>query len=90
MEGLLLQTLTIAYASVSVIFIIGYWPTIRDLYNKKPSASASSYGIWSIAAIITFLYSLFVLPDLLFRIISGLNLGFILIILIMSLNLKKQ
>ena len=35
MKEILLQLLTIAYASVGIIAFIGYWPTIKDLYKYK-------------------------------------------------------
>jgi len=70
----LLQILIIAYACAGVVATIGYWPTIKDLYfHRKKSANTSSYIIWTLCSGITFLYSLFILPDLLFRIVSGLN-----------------
>jgi hypothetical protein len=91
MANLLLQILIIAYASVSVIATLGYLPTIKDLYfHKKMSVNTSSYRIWTISSCITFLYSLFILPDLLFRIVSGLNFASCILILILSLGLKNR
>jgi len=88
MSGILLQALIVAYASVGVITIIAYWPTIKDLYHKKPSANMSSYVLWTAASGIAFLYSLFILPDLLFRIVSGLNFGASALVLLLSINLR--
>ncbi|MFA6089167.1 MAG: hypothetical protein WC755_04850 [Candidatus Woesearchaeota archaeon] len=74
MINLLFEILIFAYACVGIVTSIGYIPTIKDLWvNKKKSANISSYIIWIITTGITFLYSLFVLPDMLFRIASGLN-----------------
>ena len=64
MKDLLLQLLIIAYASVGVIYFIAYLPTIRDLYNKKPSANILSYVLWTGATGIALLYSIFILPDI--------------------------
>ena len=89
MSELLLQALIIAYASVSVINFIAYWPTIKDLYYyKKPSANINSYILWTATSGIAFLYSLFILQDLLFRIVSGLGFGSCALVLILSVNLK--
>lgn len=71
MEEILKQLLILAYASVGVIGIVAYWPTIRDLCNNKPSANISSYIIWVATNFVTFLYALFVLDDLPVRIVSG-------------------
>ncbi|MEK6969904.1 MAG: hypothetical protein AABW48_05745 [Nanoarchaeota archaeon] len=76
MEKLGLQILIFAYASVNIIGIVGYLPTIKDLWvNKKMSANTNSYFIWTVSSAITFLYSLLVLPDFWFRIVSGLSFG---------------
>ncbi len=89
MKELLLQALIVAYASVAVISLIAYWPTIKDLYHhKKPSANITSYKLWTAASGIAFLYSLFILPDLLFRIVSGLNFFACALVLLLSINLK--
>ena len=90
MEELLLHVLIIAYASVGVIGIIAYWPTIKDLYYKKPSANINSYALWTATSGIAFLYSLFILPDLLFRIVSGLNFGACALVLLLSINLRNR
>lgn len=89
MKELLLQILIVAYACVAVINIIAYWPTIRDLYyHKKPSANIASYILWTTVSGITFLYSIFVLPDLLFRMVSALGLTANLLVLLLSINLR--
>lgn len=86
--NVLLQILILAYASVGVIYAIGYLPTIKDLYNKKKSANISSYIIWTFGTGTAFLYSLFILPDFLFRLVSGLNLLACVIILVLSIKVK--
>lgn len=91
MKEILLQLLILAYASVAVIEIIAYWPTIRDLHHhKKQSANITSFALWTFTTGIAFLYSLFILPDFLFRLVSGLNFGACFVILILAINLKKN
>ena len=84
---ILTKILKIAYACVGVVGLIAYLPTIKDLYwHEKPSANTTSYIIWTVTSGITFLYSLFVLPDLLFRVVSGTNFGAIVLILILRVT----
>ena len=91
MAEILLQILIFAYASVAVVATIGYIPTIKDLwFHKKMSANISSYIIWTACSGIAFLYSLFILPDLLFRIVSGLNFASCALILLLSIALKYR
>lgn len=74
MTELFLQILIFAYAGVGVAAIIGYIPTIFDLLiRKKKNANINSYIIWTMTTGISLLYSLFILPDLLFRIVSAFN-----------------
>ena len=82
--------LIFAYAATAVIAVIGYWPTIRDLYKKKPSANIASYILWTVDTGSVFLYSRFVVTDLLFQIVSGFNFACCVIILAMSIGLKKR
>jgi len=89
--NILLQALIVAYACTGIIATIGYWPTIKDLYHyKKQSANVNSYIIWTLSAMITFLYALFILQDLLVRIVTGLNFASCFLILILSINLKNK
>ena len=86
----LLELLVFAYAATAIIAVVGYWPTIKDLYHRKPSANISSYIIWTIDTGIVFMYSLFVVPDFLFQIVSGFNFACCIIILVMSIGLKNK
>ncbi|HTY43892.1 MAG TPA: hypothetical protein VMC80_01485 [Patescibacteria group bacterium] len=89
MTELLFQVIIIAYALVGIVEIIGYIPTIKDLwYKKKKSANVNSYFIWTGCSVVSFLYSMFILPDLLFRIVSGITLICCAVILFLSLILK--
>lgn len=90
MKEILLHTLIIAYGGVGIIGVIAYWPTIKDLYHyKKSSANVASYVLWTTTSGIAFLYSLFILPDLLFRIVSGVNFVACILVLFLSINLKN-
>jgi len=90
-EQILLQTLIIAYGATGIVSIIAYWPTIKDLYyHQKPSANIPSYVLWTATGGIAFLYSVFILPDLLFIIVSGLGFLACLIVLLLSLGLKNR
>lgn len=90
MRELLLNVLIIVYASVAVIGLIAYWPTIKDLYRKKPSANINSYMMWTVTSGIGFLYTLFILSDLLLRIVSGLYLGANALVLLLSIKLRHR
>ena len=91
MEELFLQILVIAYGATGVVGLVGYWPTIRDLYHhKKPSANISSFIVWSSTVGIGFLYAIFILQDTLFRIVSGINFFACLTVLILSIQLKRK
>ncbi len=90
MKDLLLQLITVSYASVGLIGIAAYLPTIKDLHiHKKASANISSYRLWTITTFISFLYSSFILSDLLFSIVSGMNFVFCSSILILTIRLKN-
>jgi hypothetical protein len=90
-EGLLLQVLITAYAGAGIIGAAAYWPTIKDLYyHKKLSANVSTYKVWTATSGIAFLYSLFILPDLFFRIASGVGFALCALILFLSIRLKKM
>ncbi len=86
-----MQTIiSILYGATGVVATIGYFPTIRDLLRKKKSSNDLSYLIWALCSFIVFLYSLFVLPDLLFILVSGLNFLCCTLILILGLRLKRK
>jgi hypothetical protein len=91
MKDLLFDSISMAYAATGFVSLIGYWPTIKDLYHhKKPSANISSYILWSATAGIGFLYAIFVLPDLPLRFVYGVNFFACLTVLILSLRLLKK
>lgn len=82
MKELFLEGLSICYAFAGIICCFAYFPTIKDLYlHKKANANTTTYILWTITAFITLLYSFFILPDILFRIISTANFVFCALIL---------
>lgn len=90
MKELFLHGLTVAYVFAGVICCVAYLPTIKDLYfHKKASANTTTYILWTITAFITLLYSFFVLPDLLFRIISAANFIACALVLVLSTTTAK-
>lgn len=94
MHDIFVRIITLAYGAMVVVEIFAYWPTIHDLWlHKKPSANLYSYVLWTIATGISFLYSIFVLPDFLFRVISGVlfaaNAVVILLVLRLYVDDKK-
>ena len=84
------QIIIILYASIGIIDIIAYYSTIKDLYMKRPSANINSYLVWTITTGITFLYRLFILPDFLFRIVSGIHFILSFTILFLRIKIKKK
>lgn len=91
MNDLPIQILKISYAGIGILALIGYWPTIKDLYyNKVPSANLSSYIIWTICSGTAFLYSIFVLQDILFRFVSGTGFLACTVILVLILSLRNK
>ncbi len=87
----LIVIISFAYIISGVVDLIAFLPTIKDLYySKKESANILSYIIWTSVGFVSLLYSLFVLKDLFFRIVSAINFSACLTILILSIRLKKQ
>jgi len=89
MQELIIKLLAVAYGGVGIVNLIAYWPTIKDLFNKKPSANIPSYFLWTVTSGITLFYSLFVLNDLLFRLVSGVNFVCCALILFLCIRMKK-
>lgn len=88
MKELFLEGLSISYAFAGFVCCIAYFPTIRDLYfDKKTNVNTTTYFLWTITALITLLYSFYILSDVLVRIISIAN--FVLCAVILYLSLSK-
>lgn len=91
MQEFLLRILIIGYGATAIVDTVAYWPTIKDLWrHKKASANIQSFALWTLTTGITLLYSLFVLPDLLFRIVSGMIFFSNALILFLSIRLKRN
>ena len=90
MREIFTQILAVAYGGVGVVGIVAYWPTIKDLFNNKPSANIFSYFLWTLTSTVTLLYGLFVLRDLLFRLVSGLYFLANALIFILRLRIGKK
>lgn len=86
MESIFLKLLALAYAVVGIVSTIAYWPTIKDLLAHTRSANTSSYVLWTVTGGITFLYSIFILPDTLFRFVSGMAFLACAVILLLCLR----
>jgi hypothetical protein len=85
---LFLVIISFLYAGTGIVATIGYLPTIRDLLKGIQSANIPSYIIWTLCAFITFLYSLFVISDLLLEIVTGLNFISCALIWILAFRIK--
>jgi hypothetical protein len=91
MKEIMLQVLVAAYGLVGLIGLSAYWPTIKDLYrHKKPSANITSFVLWTVTSIISFLYATFVLKDVLVQSITGLNFVACATVVVLSIGLKKR
>lgn len=91
MQETLLKWLIILYTSTAFIDMLWYWPTIIDLWHhKKPSANIRSYMVWTITTFIWFMYSIFILPNLPFRIVTWVVFISNLTILVLSIRLNKR
>jgi hypothetical protein len=89
MQTTALTILTILYGIGGIATFIGFMPTIRDLWNKKPSANATTYWIWTTTTLITSLYGFFILDNLVFNLVINFQLFACVIILYMRLRLPK-
>jgi len=91
MQEILIKVLIICYGATAIVDIMAYLPTINDLwFHKKPSANIKSYILWTATAGTAFLYSLIVLQDLPFRLVSGTMFAANLLILILRIRLKMN
>jgi len=88
MEETLLYILTFVYSIGGVVTFIGFFPTMRDLWNKKPSANISTYIVWAITTFFTSLYGIFILKILVFIVVINLQLLATLIVLILRMRLN--
>jgi len=88
METNFITIITFLYAIGGAVSLIGYVPTIIDLWKKHPSANVHTYLIWCVTLFTTSLYGFFVLQNLIFNVFVNLQLFACLIILILRIRLK--
>ena len=89
MRQTFLTVLTVLYGASGIVTFAGFFPTIRDLWKREPSANAITYWTWTMTTFQTALYAMFVLRDLVFSVVINLQLAACLIILILRLRLPK-
>ena len=90
MRDILLYLLTLAYGGVSVLTLVAYYPTVRDLaHHKKPSANTSTYVLWSVTSAIGLLYAIFILYDKLFLVVALTNFLANMFVLVLRLRLPN-
>ena len=89
MKEAFLTALTVLFGLGGIVTFVGFFPTIRDLWNRKPSANAISYWAWGGTTLVTSLYGIFILHDLAFNIVINLQLLACIIVLVLRLRLPK-
>ncbi|HLD08012.1 MAG TPA: hypothetical protein VJB60_03025 [Candidatus Peribacterales bacterium] len=89
MQTLALTALTALYGASGIVTFLGFIPTIRDLWHRKPSANIATYWAWTTTTFITSLYGFFILHNLVFNIVINLQLLACVIVLILRLRLPK-
>ena len=82
--------LTFLYSIWWIVTFIWFIPTMKDLWNGKPSANITTYIIWFMTTFITSLYWIFILKNLVFNIVINLQLLACLIVLILAVKLKYK
>ncbi len=89
MNQIFITTLTVLYGAGGIITFAGFFPTIKDLWKKKPSANIITYLIWTTTTFLTALYAMLVLRDLVFSLVINLQLLACAIILILRWRLPR-
>ena len=89
MKQTFLTVLTVLYGAGGIVTFFGFFPTIKDLWLRKPSANSTTYIVWSLTTFITSLYGLCVLQNLLFNVVINLQLVACVIILFLRVRMKK-
>ena len=84
------QLIIFLFGATAIIDIIGYWPTIKDLYiHKKYSANSRSYELWASTSGVSLLYGLFILQDTLYIVVSSIYLIANLTVLILAIKINR-
>lgn len=83
--------LTILYAFVGILGLMGFVPVIKDVYfHRKKKASTTTFMIWSFTSFVSFNYGVFVVQDRMFMTIAAINFTFCFTILMMLLFLELE
>lgn len=89
MQQIFLQILTALFGVSSIVSFVAYFPTIRDLWNRKPSANTASYYLWGCTTLTASLYGHFVLLDPFFILFADLQFLACSIIIVLRLRLPR-
>lgn len=90
MKQIFLQTLIMLYGASGIVTFAGFLPTIRDLWKRKPNANVLTYLTWTVTTLLTSLYAMLVVRDLLFSIVINLQLLACITVLMLRLRLSKN
>jgi hypothetical protein len=90
MKQTFLTILTILYGAGGIVTFLGFLPTIKDLWVKKPSANITTYLVWTVTTFITSVYGLFILQNLVFNVVINLQLFACLVILVLRFRLNRK
>lgn len=88
MEKYFIITLTFIYGIGGIVTFLGFIPTMKDLWQNKPSANISTYIIWTLTTFFTSLYAIFIIKDIAFIVVINLQLLACLIVLVLRWRLK--
>jgi uncharacterized membrane protein (DUF106 family) len=80
-----------AYGISGIISLLGYLPTVKDLWKGIPSANFYTYLTRLVYYIIALLYGIFILHDWLFILVNGaLDSVFLVLIVVLISRLQKH
>ena len=85
----MIGVLTAIYGISGAISVIAYFPTVKDLWKGIPSANFTTYFLWFLYYLISVLYGIFVLKDILFIIVTGLDSLILLTIVILIVRVQR-
>ena len=75
------------YASVGIVVLVGYMPQIFNLIRTQtncPDISIPAWLVWLYTAIVSLLYSFFILEDLKLNLVNTVNVTCITIIILVT------
>ena len=80
-------TIDLLYSTVGLVVLLGYMPQIIKLMRTTTDCrdiSLYAWMIWNYTAIVSLLYSVFILPDIKFMMVNGVNVLCITIIIALT------